>query len=208
MLDRAPGSVPFDPERWRRLTALRDESWTPLAERFWDAPLRRHVVAGHQRAASGQRRAYGFLDLHVVYRYYASLLAEGRDNLAALVAAGAPIALGNDAGALPCTAAMVQHEVAMIRFLLSLEPDAPRFTGADAVRAATLAGAQALGLDGEQGRVAVGQRADLVVIDGDPLADPSLVGAPVAATFQDGRLVVDRCDLATTAGGAGGEDAP
>ena len=44
---------------------------------------------------------------------------------------------------------------------------------AAAVRAATLGSAQALGLAGEVGTVEVGMAADLLVLDGDPLAEPA-----------------------------------
>ena len=42
--------------------------------------------------------------------------------------------------------------------------------------AATAGSARALGLDGHVGTVTVGKLADLVVIDGDPLASPQLLG--------------------------------
>lgn len=41
----------------------------------------------------------------------------------------------------------------------------------EVIRAATLSGAQCLGVDGDQGSLAVGKRADLLVVEGDPLAD-------------------------------------
>lgn len=41
------------------------------------------------------------------------------------------------------------------------------------------------------GSLEVGKVADLVVLDGDPLADPAVMGTPAAAVFVDGRLVVD-----------------
>ena len=45
------------------------------------------------------------------------------------------------------------------------------FTPMEAIQAATLVLARALGLDKESGTVEAGKRADLIVIDGDPLAD-------------------------------------
>jgi imidazolonepropionase-like amidohydrolase len=44
-------------------------------------------------------------------------------------------------------------------------------TPLEAIRAGTATPARMLGLDGEIGTVAVGRRADLVVVDGDPTAD-------------------------------------
>ena len=59
----------------------------------------------------------------------------------------------------------------------------------DAVVAATRNGADLLGLGSRIGTVEPGKIADLVVIDGDPLADISRLGN-VACTIQDGRIVM------------------
>jgi imidazolonepropionase-like amidohydrolase len=47
-----------------------------------------------------------------------------------------------------------------------------------AIVAATRTNAELLGLAGEVGTVEPGKRADLIVVDGDPLADPGLLGRP------------------------------
>ena len=62
---------------------------------------------------------------------------------------------------------------------------------AAAIRAATLGSAQALGLVGEVGTVEVGRVADLLVIDGDPLADPAVLLDPARRwlVLQGGRGV-------------------
>lgn len=62
-------------------------------------------------------------------------------------------------------------------------------TPAEALRTATTEPAAFMGLDGELGRVAPGYRADLVLVEGDPLED---IGATreVAVVVQDGRVVV------------------
>ena len=67
---------------------------------------------------------------------------------------------------------------------------------AAAIRAATWGSAQALGLD-DVGTVEVGKAADLVVLDGDPLADPAILLDPrrIWMVIQAGRLV--------SAGGSG-----
>jgi imidazolonepropionase-like amidohydrolase len=48
----------------------------------------------------------------------------------------------------------------------------------DALVAATRSGAEALGLDAYIGTIAPGKLADLVVVDGDPLATPELLLDP------------------------------
>jgi imidazolonepropionase-like amidohydrolase len=68
-------------------------------------------------------------------------------------------------------------------------------TGAEVLRAATLTGAELLGRAGEIGVVAEGARADLLLVQGDPFADVTLLADPeqrVSAVVQGGRLVLDR----------------
>jgi len=45
------------------------------------------------------------------------------------------------------------------------------FTPMEAIQAATVVPAHAMGLDKESGSLEVGKRGDLIIIDGDPLAD-------------------------------------
>jgi imidazolonepropionase-like amidohydrolase len=64
------------------------------------------------------------------------------------------------------------------------------------LRQATLEGARILGREGELGEVTPGARADLVVVDGDPLRDLGLLGGAqgerLLAVMKDGELAVDR----------------
>ena len=63
------------------------------------------------------------------------------------------------------------------------------------LRSATLVNAEILGQTGELGVVAPGARADLLVVDGDPLENLSLLedqGKHLAAVVKDGRFYVDR----------------
>jgi imidazolonepropionase-like amidohydrolase len=59
---------------------------------------------------------------------------------------------------------------------------------ADAIVAGTRAAAELLGLADELGTIQAGKIADLVVCDGDPLADINLLGKPenVVAVVQAG----------------------
>lgn len=61
-------------------------------------------------------------------------------------------------------------------------------TPLDALRAATLLPARALGLEGTLGSVAVGKEADLVLLEADPLADVANV-ARIRAVVVRGRLL-------------------
>ena len=84
------------------------------------------------------------------------------------------------------------HEVRILvrKQALSLE-----LSGAEAVRIATINSARSLGLDDEFGSIETGKRADLVILDGDPLEDFRLIGSRVDALFMDGVLVIDNCGL-------------
>lgn len=61
----------------------------------------------------------------------------------------------------------------------------------DVLRAATLAPAALLRMEGEIGVVAVGARADLMIVGRDPLADLETLGEPILVV-ADGRVVLDR----------------
>jgi imidazolonepropionase-like amidohydrolase len=91
-------------------------------------------------------------------------LAEGAASMRAARDAGVPIALGSDtteATGLEA-ARMVVHGLTPVQALV----------------AATSAAAGALGLAGQVGTVEPGALADLIIVDGDPVADPALLADP------------------------------
>ena len=63
-----------------------------------------------------------------------------------------------------------------------------------ALRAATIDAARLLGLDSEIGTLEAGKIADVLLLDGDPIAEPSLWRDPsrIATVVQAGRVVADR----------------
>ena len=63
-----------------------------------------------------------------------------------------------------------------------------------AIVAATGHGAQCLGMDADIGTLAPGKKADLILVDGDPLSDVSILeqGKSVKMVMKDGRIYVDR----------------
>jgi imidazolonepropionase-like amidohydrolase len=91
-------------------------------------------------------------------------LAEGAASMRAARAAGVKIALGSDVSL--ATGLEIQR---MVHHGL---------TPVQALAAATGTAAEALGLDGHLGTVAEGKLADLIVVDGDPLAEPALLSGP------------------------------
>ena len=67
-------------------------------------------------------------------------------------------------------------------------------SAADVLRSATSTAAELFGLVGEIGTVAVGARADLIVVDGDPLADLGVLQDPerhLRVVIKDGVVYKD-----------------
>jgi imidazolonepropionase-like amidohydrolase len=81
----------------------------------------------------------------------------------------------------------VAHEIAMLR-------DYGGFTPMESLTAATLNGARVLGIESRTGSVRVGLEADLVVFDGDPLADAKVLFEP-RLVVSDGKIVLEGADL-------------
>ena len=73
---------------------------------------------------------------------------------------------------------------------------------ADAIRAATPAPRPRSAWRDDRGTIEAGRAADLVVVDGDPLADPAILLDParIEFVFKDGRIVAGK--------GAGAAGAP
>lgn len=68
------------------------------------------------------------------------------------------------------------------------------FSAHEALTTATSTAAELLGLENEIGTVAPGRRADLLVVEGDPLEDVSVLGRKdcIRAVYQGGLLVAER----------------
>lgn len=97
-------------------------------------------------------------------------------------AAGVCIGAGNDGGT-----PFNPHEDLATEIRLMVEAGV---TPLDAIRAATWGSARALGMEGEIGTIEPGKLSDLVVLDGDPVADISALGR-VRYVIQGGQMVFD-----------------
>ena len=64
----------------------------------------------------------------------------------------------------------------------------------EALKTATIIGAELLGLENELGRIAPGFLADIVAVEGDPTADIEALFTGVRWVMKDGRVVVDARD--------------
>jgi imidazolonepropionase-like amidohydrolase len=103
------------------------------------------------------------------------------DNLGRFVAAGGRLALGDDYGNPRVTLGLPLDELRHWR--------AAGLSPMQALVAATQGGAIVCGLDAELGTIAVGKRADLFVVEGDPLADLEAL-ARVRLVLREGAIVV------------------
>lgn len=103
-----------------------------------------------------------------------------RASTEAAIRLGIPLATGTDTGEVGVTADMVWREV----MLLHDHGASPMA----AIVAATSSGARLLGIDADVGTVEPGKRADLVLVDGDPLADLGRLAHPVRV-LRAGRSV-------------------
>jgi imidazolonepropionase-like amidohydrolase len=104
-----------------------------------------------------------------------------RASTEAAVRLGIPLATGTDTGEVGVTADMVWREIALIRDHGT--------TAMTAIQAATSSAARLLGVEAEVGTVEAGKWADLVLVDGDPLADVSVLARPIEV-WQRGRAVL------------------
>jgi imidazolonepropionase-like amidohydrolase len=178
-----------------RLTAFRDRTYTfaTIAEEYYIPELRAGVMNGYRRCTSGRPKMFGIIDVSgmLAWDTKAATLFE---NFRLLYDHGVPMTTGNDTMP-PCTPAMVGLDLRMFDHVLKGDADRMPFSGADAVRIATINSARSLGLEEEFGSVETGKTADLILLDGDPLEDFRLIGSRVAALFMDGALVINNCGL-------------
>ena len=101
-----------------------------------------------------------------------------RDNFRKAHKAGVKMVFGSDAGVMPHGEVGKQFRVMVEYGMTSLE----------AIQAATRNGAQALGREKDVGAIAVGRFADIIAVDGDPVADIRELES-VDAVVKGGKLV-------------------
>jgi imidazolonepropionase-like amidohydrolase len=101
-----------------------------------------------------------------------------RDNFRKAVKAGVKMVFGSDAGVMPHGQIGRQFRV-MVQYGM---------TPMQAIQAATVTAAQALGREKDVGAIAVGRYGDLIAVDGDPLADVRVL-EKVDAVIKGGELV-------------------
>ncbi|MEW6185928.1 MAG: amidohydrolase family protein [Thermodesulfobacteriota bacterium] len=183
-----------DPEM-KLLSEFRRRVHNTLVQEYWIPEFQSGALKHHTKADSGKMKIFGFLPMTTMFKYYAPAAVYGAKNIRLLFESDARISLSNDGGIPPCTPAMMQHEIDLMDLFLNKGTGENLFTGADAVKTATINSALSLGLEKELGSIESGKTADLVLLDGDPLTDPHLVGSRAPALFKNGRLVINNCGL-------------
>ncbi|PSK85016.1 imidazolonepropionase-like amidohydrolase [Murinocardiopsis flavida] len=149
---------------------LDDETLAMMAERgTWLVPTL-SAGLGLRRAIEGGEQ---YPD-HVL----AKIEESGGSSVARAVRAGVPIAMGTDTPLIP-------HGENLTELRLLVDEG---LTPAQALHAATLSAAELMGLDAELGSLEPGKRADLVLVDGDPLDIDDLSGR-IRTVYQDGHAV-------------------
>ena len=113
-----------------------------------------------------------------------AVLDAGLEALERAHAGGVKIAYGSD-----LLGGMHRHQSREFRIRAQVQ------TAADVIKSATLVAADLLNMSGEIGRLLPGTQADLLLLDGDPVADLTVLAEPAAhvlTVVQDGVVVVDR----------------
>lgn len=122
---------------------------------------------------------------------YTETMKPGFEGMAAILpeinAAGVGILVGDDYGAAGLDHGSYTEELALYVNEIGIP-------ALDVIRWATKHGAQAMGLGDETGTLEPGKLADLLVVDGDPLADITVLGNPhkLLAIIQGGVAIKDR----------------
>lgn len=117
--------------------------------------------------------------------------AMAHDSIAASVAAGVKIAVGTDAGLSPDHGTNLRELGLLVRF--------GGLTPMQAITAGTLTSAQLCGVADDLGSVAVGKKADLVVVRDNPLDAVDTLGDPanILLVMKDGKVAGNRGAFAT-----------
>ena len=103
-------------------------------------------------------------------------MAQNLEVIGVLHKAGVPIVAGSDTG-LPGYGLLRELELYV----------AAGFTPTEAIQSATIVAARAMGLDRDSGTIEAGKRADLILVNGDPLSNISDL-RKVSQVFAEGRL--------------------
>ena len=192
---RLEGDLFYNDPNLEKLYAFRNKTFADLVDSFWVPELKDCVIAGFNKANLGKYKMLGILNLSKLLTHFSRLVRYGIENSKMLVDQGATMACGNDGGIQACTPAMIAHELSMFDLFMNDEVSEKKFNGITAMQTATINSAKSMGIDDHFGSIQTGKVADLVIVDGNPFKDFSIIGKRVDALFMDGKLVINNCGL-------------
>ncbi len=134
----------------------------------------------HNRYYADFRADYGYTDEQA--RGLDAYRARNLETARRAIKAGVKVAMGSDAVHM-----MFGQNTHELVFLVQAG-----MTPLDALKAATVTGAEVLGLSDRAGRVAPGYFADIVAVDGDPVRDVTALTSRVRWVMKGGAVVVDK----------------
>ena len=105
----------------------------------------------------------------------------------AMHAAGIPMAIGTDAGGKD------QGEIGLFYTEEIKRWMGWGYSASEIIQAATRVGAEAAGLDDRMGTLEAGKWADIIIVNGDALDDPTRLTKPILV-MKDGEIVRDRME--------------
>jgi imidazolonepropionase-like amidohydrolase len=167
------GEMRFDQQLAQRLVDSGMYLSPTMAASGWDTILRVRAKAETEQLTHEDERALRAAEHETETRveHIGRLLDMGL---------GPRIVAGTDAGCFDFSFGHIDYSIELL-IAAGMSP-------MEAILAGTSASAQACGVSDLVGTVEAGKRADLVVVDGDPISDPAALGR-VRAVFKDGRLV-------------------
>ena len=134
----------------------------------------------HNRYYIAHRDEFGYDD--AVVKRLEAYVQRNLETLRRAIKAGVPIAMGSDA----VFTGFGENARELERLVEA------GMTPAEALRSATTVGASLMGMSDSIGAVAPGYYADIVAVDGDPLADIQAVTRRVVWVMKGGKVVVNR----------------
>ena len=191
------GDPYINKEGMRILSDYRESVYTfeDIGNEYYIKELHNSLLQAMKKLSAGKFKMLGLIDLSGLFKLYTRMAVGSFTNFSNLVERSATIALANDGGVSPGTPAMMGPELRFMDLILDKFAKIGKLKGIDAIRIGTLNSAKSLGMDTDFGTIETGKTGDLVIIDGDPLEDASLVGGRASALFMDGELVINNCGL-------------
>jgi imidazolonepropionase-like amidohydrolase len=189
------GTPSDDNEGMESLYRYRNLVCESVAEDFWIPELNGFVKDGFNRARNGKYNMFGLIGLSGLLSHFSGLPAYGFKNARILHENGISLSCGNDGGIQSCTPASISVELELMGMVFNSDDTDVAFKPAEVIKAATINSARSMGLEDSFGSIETGKIADLIVLNGDPFEDSSIIGKPVDALFMDGKLILDRIGI-------------